>query len=69
MELTAGYRHTEIGHLPQDWTCARLGEEGLVTRVGSGITPTGGERVYKSIGRPFIRSQNVRWGTLDLEGV
>ena len=50
--------------LPEDWDCSRLGD--LTTRVGSGITPTGGERVYVTAGRPFLRSQNVGWGILDL---
>lgn len=58
------YKNTDIGVLPADWDCSRLGD--LAMRVGSGITPTGGERVYVSEGRPFLRSQNVGWGMLDL---
>lgn len=58
------YKNTDIGVLPADWYCSRLGD--LAIRVGSGITPTGGERVYVSEGRPFLRSQNVGWGVLDL---
>ncbi len=58
------YKNTDIGVLPADWDCSRLGD--LTMRVGSGITPTGGERVYVSEGRPFLRSQNVGWGVLDL---
>ena len=38
----------------------------LVTKVGSGVTPRGGEAVYKSEGHPFVRSQNVGWGHLML---
>lgn len=38
----------------------------LVTKVGSGVTPRGGEAVYKSEGHPFVRSQNVGWGHLIL---
>lgn len=38
----------------------------VTTRIGSGITPRGGSTVYKSAGRPFIRSQNVGWGDLRL---
>ncbi|AKJ96443.1 hypothetical protein TVD_06065 [Thioalkalivibrio versutus] len=37
--------------------------------MGSGITPTGGSRVYKSSGRPFVRSQNIAWGYLDLNDI
>lgn len=38
-------------------------------RIGSGITPRGGSSVYKSSGRPFVRSQNVGWGGLRLNDV
>lgn len=37
------------------------------TRIGSGVTPRGGSTVYKTAGRPFVRSQNVGWGDLRLE--
>lgn len=40
-----------------------------VTKVGSGITPNGGDRNYKKIGRPFVRSQNIGWGELILDDV
>lgn len=45
-----------------DWEECEL--EPLTTKVGSGITPTGGEKNYKTEGRPFVRSQNVGWGEL-----
>lgn len=61
------YQQTEVGVIPYDWSVAHIGE--TTTKVGSGITPTGGEHVYKSDGRPFIRSQNVGWGTLLLDDV
>ncbi|MBN8868268.1 MAG: restriction endonuclease subunit S [Solirubrobacterales bacterium] len=38
----------------------------VATKIGSGITPRGGSAVYKTAGRPFIRSQNVGWGDLRL---
>ena len=63
-EVPAGYKRTEVGVIPEEWECGRLGD--LTTRVGSGITPSGGERVYVTEGRPFLRSQNVGWGALDL---
>jgi type I restriction enzyme, S subunit len=40
-----------------DWEDAELHAKTI--KVGSGITPTGGERNYKQSGRPFVRSQNV----------
>jgi len=39
------------------------------TKIGSGITPTGGEKTYKNEGRHFIRSQNIGWGCLILDDV
>ena len=67
MELNPGYRQTEVGVVPEDWDVVQLGQ--VTKKVGSGITPTGGSRVYKESGRPFIRSQNVGWGNLDLTDV
>lgn len=50
-----------------DWHSKQIGE--VTLKVGSGITPKGGERVYKTTGRPFIRSQNIGWGNLQLDDV
>ena len=44
----------------QGWSSEKLGSR--TKKVGSGITPTGGEKNYKQAGRPFVRSQNVGWG-------
>ena len=38
-------------------------------KIGSGVTPQGGEASYKSQGIPLIRSQNVRVNRLDLSDV
>jgi type I restriction enzyme S subunit len=67
VDVRRGYRRTEIGVIPKDWQIAQLGEK--VTKVGSGLTPTGGMRVYRQEGRPFLRSQNVGWGNLLLDDV
>lgn len=53
--------------LPEGWKAATLGD--MTIKVGSGITPTGGEQVYRTSGRPFLRSQNVGWGELLLEDI
>jgi len=58
-------RETEIGALPANWLISNIGD--ITSKVGSGITPTGGRCVYLSSGRPFVRSQNVGWGTLLLD--
>ncbi len=67
MEVKKGYKQTGVGIIPEDWDVGLIGD--LAVKVGSGITPTGGERVYKIEGRPFIRSQNVGWGTLLLDDI
>ena len=67
MELKLGYIQTDIELVPEDWNVVQLGQ--VADKVGSGITPTGGSRVYREYGRPFIRIQNVGWGILDLSDV
>jgi type I restriction enzyme S subunit len=67
MEVKPGYKQTEVGVIPEEWEAARLGDR--TTKVGSGITPTGGSRIYKQEGRPFLRSQNVGWGNLLLDDI
>lgn len=62
-----GYKHTKIGQLPVEWNVRNLGD--ISSKIGSGITPTGGESVYQRVGRPFIRSQNVGWGRLLLNEI
>ena len=51
----------------EGWTGEKLGS--ITQKVGSGITPTGGEKNYKQSGRPFVRSQNIGWGELLLDDV
>ena len=67
MSIAKGYKQTEVGVIPEDWEVYPLEE--LATKIGSGITPTGGSTVYKNYGRPFIRSQNIGWGNLLLEDI
>lgn len=49
------------------WDMEALGPK--TTKIGSGITPSGGDRNYKKNGRPFVRSQNVGWGQLILDDI
>lgn len=51
----------------EEWKKCIIGE--LTTKVGSGVTPRGGEAVYKSEGHPFVRSQNVGLGHLILDDI
>ncbi|UYF44393.1 restriction endonuclease subunit S [Aliarcobacter cryaerophilus] len=66
-QIKQGYKQTKVGIIPEDWEVVKLGE--LSNKIGSGITPTGGETVYQSSGRFFIRSQNVGLGSLLLDDV
>ena len=50
-----------------EWKFELLGSKTI--KVGSGITPRGGAKNYKSKGRPFVRSQNVGWGCLILDDI
>ena len=56
-----------LGYIPKHWAVRRLGH--LATKFGSGITPRGGATVYREDGIPFLRSQNVHFGGLHLQGV
>lgn len=53
--------------LPESWRWIRFNE--CCKFVGSGVTPKGGKKVYQSQGVPFIRSQNVLKGVLDLSDI
>ncbi|HHY57630.1 MAG TPA: restriction endonuclease subunit S [Chloroflexi bacterium] len=66
-EVRLGYKLTEVGVIPDDWEVTKIDK--IAEKVGSGITPTGGSRVYQLCGRPFIRSQNVGWGQLLLDDI
>ena len=56
-----------LGDVPEHWGTAKLGH--LASKFGSGITPRGGATVYQEAGIPFLRSQNVHFNGLKLEGV
>ncbi len=51
----------------REWLKKNIGEVSL--KVGSGVTPRGGESVYKTEGHPFVRSQNVGYGYLLLDDI
>lgn len=56
-----------LGDVPAHWEVRRL--KFLATKFGSGVTPRGGAAVYKEAGIPFLRSQNVHFDGLRLDGV
>jgi type I restriction enzyme S subunit len=49
------------------WPKVRLGDH--VTKIGSGITPLGGQSTYLNSGVPLIRSQNVHMNRFAFEGL
>lgn len=52
---------------PNHWDWVRLGDH--VKKIGSGLTPRGGESVYLQSGIPFIRSQNVHLNRFEMNGL
>lgn len=56
-----------IGEIPSHWVTSKLGF--YTTKIGSGSTPRGGSEVYVDSGISFIRSQNVHFDGLRLDGV
>jgi type I restriction enzyme S subunit len=56
-----------LGAIPEHWSLMRV--KFLVTKIGSGKTPSGGAVSYVTQGIPLIRSQNVRFEGLLLTDV
>ncbi|PWK78451.1 type I restriction enzyme S subunit [Mucilaginibacter oryzae] len=56
-----------IGEIPEHWEVKRL--KYITTKIGSGVTPSGGGTSYLDSGIPLLRSQNILFGKIDLEGV
>jgi type I restriction enzyme S subunit len=67
MEKREGYKETKIGWIPEDWDVVRLGK--ITDKVGSGITPRGGSKVYLDEGIPFFRSQNILHGKISTKDI
>lgn len=61
------FKDSPLGEIPDDWTFTKLGDH--TQKIGSGVTPRGGSEAYKAEGIPLIRSQNVGWGEMLMEGV
>lgn len=53
--------------MKKEWAFTKLKRH--TTKIGSGITPRGGESTYKATGIPFIRSQNVLTNRLDFSDI
>ena len=66
-EATHAFKDSPLGRIPVEWEVKEIDQ--LVSRVGSGVTPTGGEAVYAAEGVLFLRSQNVHFDGLRLDDV
>jgi type I restriction enzyme, S subunit len=53
--------------LPDGWRWVKLGDHAL--KIGSGLTPLGGQATYILAGIPLIRSQNVHMNRFTYEGL
>ncbi len=53
--------------LPKSWIVAKIHE--FASKVGSGATPRGGKKSYKSTGIPLIRSQNIHFEGFNKKGL
>jgi type I restriction enzyme, S subunit len=51
------FHTSELGEIPRGWAVSKLAS--LTTKIGSGATPRGGNKVYLPHGIVLIRSQNV----------
>ena len=52
-----------IGDIPEYWEVKRI--KYVTSKIGSGITPTGGGATYVDDGIPLLRSQNIHFGSID----
>jgi len=62
--IPEGYKKTKIGIIPKEWNVVKIKD--IASKIGSGKTPTGGDKNYLTEGIMFIRSQNVLDEKLDL---
>lgn len=56
-----------IGKIPEHWELKKI--KHVTTKIGSGVTPTGGGATYLDYGVPLLRSQNVHFDRIDLTDV
>lgn len=56
-----------LDNIPQHWELKKL--KYIVSKIGSGVTPSGGANVYVKQGIPLLRSQNIYFDGLYLDDV
>ncbi|EJD6399563.1 restriction endonuclease subunit S [Providencia rettgeri] len=56
-----------IGKIPAHWVLKKI--KHVTSKIGSGVTPTGGGSTYLDDGIPLLRSQNIHFDRIDLTDV
>jgi type I restriction enzyme S subunit len=56
-----------LGEIPEHWRVKKI--KCIVSKVGSGVTPSGGATVYQTSGIPLLRSQNIHFDGIKLDDV
>ena len=56
-----------IGQIPEHWEIKRI--KHVTSKIGSGVTPSGGGSTYLDEGIPLLRSQNIHFDRIDLTDV
>lgn len=56
-----------IGHIPEHWEIKKI--KHVTSKIGSGVTPSGGGATYLDEGIPLLRSQNIHFDRIDLTDV
>ena len=62
MDVKPGYKHTEVGVVPNDWEVCRLQE--VCQRISVGLA-TSVTKNYRATGVPIVRNLNIRAGHFD----
>ncbi len=56
-----------IGLIPEHWELKKI--KHVTSKIGSGVTPSGGGATYLDEGIPLLRSQNIHFDRIDLNDV
>lgn len=56
-----------VGQIPEHWSLKKI--KHVTSKIGSGVTPSGGGSTYLDNGIPLLRSQNVHFDRIDLRDV
>jgi type I restriction enzyme S subunit len=56
-----------IGEIPEGWEVKKV--KHVTSKIGSGVTPSGGGTTYLNKGIPLLRSQNIFFDKIELDGV